>query len=491
MPKLLLMLAEVIAIALLAVVSSSHFGLADGGRITAAYLVAYLVPRAVLTRAKGTSLTAVVILLALSVFLMAISYVNLLEWTSVDGYSLEVPNVKNDARTYYKWALHHYDGRVGPQKIAFPGFPMMILALWRLLGVSVIWPQAMNIMFTLTAVVITGMTTRRLLINRCSLGPSALLACGMALNCLLAFYLLSGISILKEGPLFLAIAIIGYSLASMSAADEERQHLWRDIIMFILACGIIALVRTTFLYFIALGVIIMALPHWRRDWVMALAMLAIVAATMLIGNHFAYYSFDQHSRIVQGGLGMQKVYVDEAYNRHLRTLIGYYFLYSTWHKVLMLPVTMGLQFVIPFPWLNYGDDSIIFNEILRLNYGWYLVGGISLFYYLFMGWKRHDGMGLWPWWPAASFMIIAYLMAGSVVRYVLPFEPLFIPVVLFVLCKLVDGNHRKAFKRWSIFFVITLATTLLVCLELQHTTISRMLHTLPLAHYLKEYFHYL
>lgn len=102
MPKLLLMLAEVIAFALLAVVSSSHFGLADGLRITVAYLIAYLVPLIVLSRAKATSTTAHVILFVLSVFLMAVSYINLLEWTSVEDYSLAIPNLQNDARTYYK-----------------------------------------------------------------------------------------------------------------------------------------------------------------------------------------------------------------------------------------------------------------------------------------------------------------------------------------------------------------------------------------------------
>ncbi len=491
MPKLLLMLAEVIAFALLAVVSSSHFGLADGLRITVAYLIAYLVPQIVLSRAKATSTTAHVILFVLSVFLMAVSYINLLEWTSVEDYSLAIPNLQNDARTYYKWALHYYDGRVEYQKVAFPGFPMIILGMWRLLGLSVIWPQAMNIMFTLTAVVLTGMTTRRLLVNRCSLDAGTLLNCGMAMTLLLSYYLMSGISMLKEGSVFLSVSLAGFSLASMTAADEERRHLSRDIVIFALACVIMSFIRTTFIYFILLGVLLMVLPHWRRDWGMALGMVAIALITLYLGNSLAFYSFDQHARIIKGGWSMQQVYVDGSINQNFRKVIGYYFLYSPWHKLFILPVTTGLQFIIPFPWPNLHESVDLFNWLSRFSYGWYLVGGITLFYYLFMMWKRHSNMGIWPLWPAISFIIIAYIVAGSVVRYTLPFEPLMIPVALYVLCKLREGLWRKPFKRWSIFYIILLMVTLLTCLEIQKMSISTMLHTLPLAHYLKYYLPYI
>ena len=44
MPKLLFLLFQVITIAILAVSATGHFGMADGLRITAAYLVAYLLP---------------------------------------------------------------------------------------------------------------------------------------------------------------------------------------------------------------------------------------------------------------------------------------------------------------------------------------------------------------------------------------------------------------------------------------------------------------
>ena len=483
------MLAEVIAFAVLGVVASSHFGMADGARITMAYLIAYLIPKIVLTRARGTSTAASVVLLVLTIALMALSYINLLEWTSVDGYDLEVPNIKNDARGYYKWALYHYDGRVDPHYIVFKGFPLMMLMSWKLLGLSVIWPQAMNMMFTLTSVVLTGMTTRRLLTGRVSMPMNTLLTGSMLLTCLLSYYLLSGISILKEASVFLAISMSGYALSSMASVDEERHHPWRDLLIFILACVLMAFVRTTFLYFIAIGVVLMALPHWRRDWIMALGMILIILIMLNAGNYFAAYSFEQHANIANGGWDMQLTYSEDnnPSRAAYRKLIGYYFLYSPWHKFFMLPLTLSLQFIAPFPWQAVGEDNIIFNHIIRFSYGWYALGGMALFYYLFISWRRQDNMGMWSWWPAITYAATAYVMAGSVTRYALTFEPLFVPVVMYLICRLLDGCWRKAFKRWCIFFVILLTITLLICLEIQHSTISRMLHTHSLVYYLKNY----
>lgn len=487
MPRLLLLLAEVVAFALLAVVASSYFGVADATRITLAYLVAYLVPRIVLARARGTSTQARVILFVLAVVLMFVGVSNMVEWIKLDGYSLEMPNIKGDARGYYKWALSHYDGRVSSPNLAFPGFPLLMVYMWRLLGVHVIWPLAMNTMFVLTSVVLTGMMSRRLLARHTAMSPSALMSSGMLLMCLLCYYLMSGISILKEGSVFLSTSLAGFALSSMSTIDEERHHPWRELVAFVIACLLLAIVRTTYLYIILVGVVVMTLPHWRRDWVMGLVMIAVIVVALFAGNHYAAYSFERHAEIVGGGWNMQRFYYLDGPQRPYRYMIDFYYLYSPWHRLLLLPLTMSVQFMVPFPWMA-GEDPTIANHIGRITLGWYALGGIALFYYLFMSWRRNENIGAWAWWPAAVYAALAYVVAGSVHRYLLPIEPLFVPVSLYVLSRLGEDRWRKAFKRWCIFFVILVTVTLLVCLEIERATFSRMLHTQPLLDYLRSVF---
>ncbi|MBQ3730290.1 MAG: hypothetical protein IJS04_03350 [Muribaculaceae bacterium] len=480
----LLLLAEAIAFAVLAVVAVNHFGFTDGLKISMAYLVAYLVPRITLARARGTSTAACVVLLVLAAVLMSIDYVRLERWTFFDEFSLELPNLGGDGRSYYKWALSRYDGSVESGSVVFPGFPLMMLGLWKVLGVNVVWPQALNLMFSLMTVVLTGLTTRRLLAHRVSQSPRTLLLSGMLLACLLIYLLMLGTSILKEGSICFAVALAGFVLASFAAEDQERHRWWRDIVLFVLASLLIALVRTTYLYFIVVGVVIMALPKWRRDWTAALVMLAVLGVSLAQGNYFSSYSVNRHAEIATGGWNMQRFYVMSESQQFYHDLLNYYFLYSPWHKLLMLPLTMSVQFIIPFPWVYYENQSFL-NLLSRMTYGWYFIGGTSLFYYFWVSWRRNGNMGVWPCWPAVSFAVIAYVMAGSVARYVTPIEPLFVPVAVYVLCRLFEGRWRRPYLIWMIVFIVIVALALLVCLEIQQGVISKMLHTQSLVQYLR------
>lgn len=485
MPRSILLLAEVIAFAILAVVATSHFGMSDGACITAAYLVAYLVPCVILSRARGSSTTARVVLLALAVLMMVAAYSNLLKWTEPEECTLQFPFLKADDRNYYKWALCHYGYPVDSPTVIFPGFPLMMLALWKVLGLSVVWPQAMNMMFTMTSVVLTGMTTRRLLTGRVSTSHQRLLSCGMILSCLLSFFLMMGVAVLKEPSTYLAVSMAGFALSSMATVDEERHWPWRDILLFVAACVLMAFVRTTFLYFLALGVVVMTLPHWRRDWLVAVIMLVVLVASMLVGDHYAAYSFSRHAEIVDGGWNMQRFYVMTESQRFYHDLLNYYFLYSHGHRLMMLPLTLSIQFVIPFPWLIFEENTLA-TMIARCTYGWYIVGGIAVFYYFFMSWRRRVNIGAWAWWSAAIFIVIAYVMAGSMARYVLPFQPLFVPVATYVICRLSDSLWRRLFRRWAVCYVILLAMALLISFELQTSTISSMLHIRPLEDVLRD-----
>ena len=479
---MLLRLVEVIAVVVLAVVASRHFGYADGARITAAYLVAYLVPLTVLKRARGTSHAAHLVLLLIAIFLAWVSFDSLMRWVRLEGYSLQRPNLDGDARQYYKWALYHFDGSVEPTQVVFSGFPLMMVGLWKVLGLSVVWPQAMNQMCTLTSVVLTGMTTRRVLAGRVSRSPEGLVLGGMALMLLLPYYLMSGICILKEGVLFLSVAMAGYSLASMVTDDENRHHLWRDIALFVLACLLMTFVRTTFLYVLLLGVVVMTLPHWRRDWVLSLCLIGVIFVLLIVGNHFASYSFGRHAEIVSGGWKMQRLFTRNTEAIYKR-ILGYYFLYSPWHKLALLPITMSVQFILPLPWLPASADPNLLSIFCRVSYGWYLVGGVFWFYVLFMSWRRHDNIGMWVWWPVIYYMILAYIMGGTTVRYLLPVETMMMPAVVYVLCRVRERRWRRPFVWWMCCLVVIVALALLVCLELQRGVVSSFLHLPPLSHY--------
>ena len=459
MPGMLLLLAEVIAVAALAIVSTRHFGLSDGLCISASYLVAFLVPLFVLKRARGTSIAAQAVLLVIAIFLSVVAYDCLVSWSTPEGYSLQRPNLVGDARNYYKWALRVYEGVPSEEPgDMFLGFQLMMLGLWKVFGLSVIWPQAMNMMFTMLSVVLTGLMTRRVLAHRVTASPRTLVLSAMSLMCLLLFYLTSGVSILKEGATFLSITMGGYALSSMVAVDEERQHLWWDICVFVLACLLMAFVRTTYLYFLALGVMVMTVSNWRRDWVLSLCMLALIFGLFVLSNYFVPYSFARHIEIVDGGWNMERTF-NHIYSK---TIFGFYFLYSPWHRLLMLPVTMGIQFVLPLPFNHLFEQPYLLSFISRMTYGWYLFGGTALFYCLFVSWRRGENIGVWTWWPVLIYIGEAYVMGGMMSRYLLPVQPLMVPMVLFMLCRLYEGRWRRGYLIWMITLIVLVLIALVV-----------------------------
>ena len=464
MPKLLLLVAEALAAVMLVVVSVNHFGWGDGGRITVSFLIAYLVPRIILSRSRGYSVAAGVVLLMVAVLCVSLDVARMALWIKYEEFSLSFPNIGGDGRNYFKWALAIYNSNMPPDMKYYPGFSLIIASLWKLLGVSVVWPLAMNLMFTLTSVVMTGLTTRRLLTGRVTMSSTSLVTTGMVLCGLLFHYLVIGTCMLKEGTVIGAMAMAGFAMAAMAAPDEERHALWRDIILLVVAGAILAVVRASYIYFLMLGLVIMALPHWRRDWPMVLSIMAVMAVMLLAGRHFAFYSIERHGDVVAGGWNMNRFYINSASQLPYKSLLGYYFLYSPLHRLFVLPIPLAVQFLLPLPWTQLSGVTI-FTFFSRLTWGWYLVGGLAAFYYLFIGWRRHLNMGAWPWWPALVFGGIAYVMAGSVVRYVLPIQALFIPVAAYVIARWREGQWRVQLRYWAILFIILLLVTLVISFQ--------------------------
>ena len=59
------------------------------------------------------------------------------------------------------------------------------------------------------------------------------------------------------------------------------------------------------------------------------------------------------------------------------------------------------------------------------------------------------------------------MVAGSLNRYALPIEPLFVPMAVYVLCKVREGVLARPFKWWCVAFGVALAVTLVLCYRVQ------------------------
>ena len=462
------LLVEVSALVVLVLVTARLFSPDDCARLTGALAVAYAVPRAAYTTRRWCTPTGRWVFTALGLVMVALAVLTVWNITVAAGRDMASPRLMSDDGGYFRWALHHYDGRCPEPRVAFPGFPMMMLWMWRLLGVSVVWPQAMNLMFTLLTVVVAAATTRRLLAGHTRHTDTWTGTVGLCMTAVLCYFLSQGLRIQKEAMVYLAIAFTGYVLAGVNNRHPGASRpAWCDLLLWTAACLMLALARTTYLYFAVMGVVIVGVPRWRQSWRFLLACVVLLVPAFLLGNHFASYSVDGHVDIVKGGYHMQKAFMGGAAQQPYLDLVGKYFMYPVWKRLTILPLACCVQFIIPFPWVY--EPPTILNMLPRVAWGWYAVGGMVLFYFLMMFRRsgRPLGLGAWPWWLAAFYVVIAYVVAGSVSRYLLPVEPMAVPMAVLVLARLREGHWLKAFKWWSLAYVLTLTVTLVVCYHVQ------------------------
>lgn len=459
---------ELVMAAILAAVSTCLFNTTDALSVTIALAIAYAIPRILYTRQRWCTHTGRVIFLLLGAMMTALAVLTIWNCTVKLGLPLSSPYLTHDDGGYYRWALHHYDNSKPLPGVAFIGFPLLMLMLWKVLGVSIVWPLAMNVTFTLLTAVITAATTRRLLRSQVKQSDAWLATMGLLLTATLMYFLSQGLRIQKESMVYLAMALAGYVLAGMNTrANHQMPVAWRDIVLWAVACIMLGMGRTTYLYFLTIGLVIVTVPYRRANWRRSLWMVTIVAITFAIGNLLAKYSVDGHIDIVKGGYYMQKQFMGGVVQQPYLDMIGKYFYYPVWHRLLILPLACSVQFIIPFPWLY--DNFSILSYFPRIAFGWYAVGGLALFYYFTMSWRRGLNVGAWGWWPATIFVIIGYVVAGTVSRYLLPAEPLTVPLAVYVIARLREGAMRHTFRWWATAYVIILITTLVVCYHIQLT----------------------
>ena len=187
----------------------------------------------------------------------------------------------------------------------------------------------------------------------------------------------------------------------------------------------------------------------------------------IVGLECASYGIGEHINIIQGENMADSNYLNSTRQPYL-DIIGDYLGYSFIEKTLLLPLSAAIQYLIPFPW-NFMRDvpfgySLVYSHI---SYGWYLVGGIILFYYFFAIWKSSPKLIAWALWALFCYLVPAYMFAGTVSRYMLPFIPLLVPLGVYVIMKLRENKYIRSFKYWVFSYCMALSVVLCLCYYLQ------------------------
>ena len=474
--------AELLALLLVAVVTCCCMPLAQAARMIIALAVAYALPCWFYHHGDHATPLGRGVLLVAALWLAAIAIPFVWQCTVGSGASFAMPDLCCDANDYYNWALAQYDGSAVKPKMTFWGYPILIVALWKVLGVNVIWPVVMNVMATLFTIVLAGRLAARLDYEH----RERVATLAMASLTLMGFFMSQGAQMLKEPWVYLAMTLIAYGLMPASPPApvlSKRKTTSRHYSLFIihysliysLGCLILAAVRAKYINFLFIGLFMMLVaglmspqlpegganrcsPFRESGGLRLLLLFAITLFFWWLGMVMTdHYTIIQQVNNVTGENGMATIFAPEGvYQR----ILGDYFHYPVWKKLLYLPATCGVQWIIPFPWMPEGEHASWLSMVPRLRLGWYILSGVLLYFYLFRSWRRGWQWAIWAWFPMLCYVGIAYMTAGTVSRYLLAFQPWWMALSALTL---LNCWRLRSFRLFMLAYLLAFAAILITC----------------------------
>lgn len=456
---------NVLTVCALMVAAVWAFG-TEGFGVACALSVAMLVPQWLYARMSRGERSGGELLAVVGALLAVWAFFNIYQWTAAVGRSLSEPQLVSDAVGYFRWAHNHYHDLPQDCDTKFTGFPLMIALSWTLLGQSIAWPIALNVMLTLLCIVLAGQMACRVLETRVAAGRERIALLTMGGTSVLFYFISHATLLLKEPLTYFAVALAALAIARMKQSAPKAKA-WQDMAVFVGAIAILAIARTGVIYFIMAGVLL-AFADCRKMWRYAFTLIGIALIGLGIGICFSNgFSTEVQMRIIAGAYNggdiMSQVYqAQDAYTQ----FISQYHNMPVWQKMLLLPATCTVQIFIPFPWAGAEETSIA-TIATRFQWGWYAIAGIALFYLFVCSWRKH-ALGWWGVWPFICFAAAAFSAGGAVSRYALPYQPLMVVVAVWVVCQVRKSTWRRTFIAWSLAYAAVATTILAYCYTQTH-----------------------
>lgn len=396
-------------------------------------------------------------------------------FTTISGGTTAIPVLNNpDAHRYYCDALAHSNLPGGiPAPPSQRGYGFMISYIWKITGITIVAPLILNMLLTLLCIIISGIISERIISYHKKHSSQWISTCAMIMTASICYYITSGTVLLKEATICFGFALCTLALSSLLKKDFSTISK-RDLSCFFIGIIILAVIRYSFIFFVIITIILTFNKNSIRktiatQLIMLSICICVLVCTSLYLSSLEHNSIDNTAEII-GGNDNASFFFSSKYHYIYDQIFGDYFSYPVWKRILCLPISAITQFLIPFPW-NYGRDTIYGYTLdyAHIAYPWYFIGGLIV-YFIFAAWRKSPvalnhitiiGIILW--------LIPAYLFAGTVSRYALPFIPLLIPAAVYTWDQYI---HRKSLRVWACIYCVLLGATLIICHNLQQSAIQ-------------------
>ena len=429
--------------------------------------VAYILACIAYEKSRFADDSGRLVLLLASTIITSFIVLNIHTYTSVPGHDASSPwLVNHDTSRYFSQSIGLYNGTLSFKDIPHPSLTLITAGLWKVFGVNIIYPLAANMLLTLLTIILGGRLAAILLRDKISqMNAARISTMAMLLNTAVCNFMVHGSLLLREPVICFSLVVVMLSLCDMLDGKGLKPAL-----AFVAGTVLLVFSRSHLLFFVLAGIILFALRkpsrHIRIAAVASLTIIACYVTNELITGYDSRYASPVD--IMTNGQTMSAGYLNLDRHNAYKSMIGDYFNEPAWKRMLLLPVTAAVQFFVPFPWNFMRDTPFGLAQIFsHVSYPWYAIGGIMIFYYLFLWCKRDTPLRLWALWVLFCYLVPAYLYAGSVSRYILPFVPFMIPLAICTLHHIRKHKPKRLIATYSITYCLLVTATLVSCYMLQ------------------------
>lgn len=429
------------------------------GFVLPAYAMVCGVVAIVYRQCAWRSLPGAYVLLAMTTLSTCGAIINVNYFTTVFSSGLDSPVLFNwDASTDWYRAMYCLGLTNDPGSFSSRHLAHIAAALMRVFGTDITVPIMFNVLCYPLALIVMGSVAFTLTSSR-KVALATLVA-----GSLMCYFYTQSTWLIKDVPVTLCVGTCALVLARWRSRTDAAKV--SDVVLLAVAMAALLFLRANFMYVIALGAAMMAVRRgpWRLDWRMVA--VAVVAVALRWGYDMVYDSVSAQALLTVDGhttLNHVKPPTRAWDNMHGKS----YEDLAVWQRLLFLPASVLVQFLIPFPW-NFTRDTIFGPTMFVAHFGffWYYAGALIV-YWLFGAWRGGTPtMRLVVVWGIVMTVMTAWMSAGRVSRYCLPYLPLLLPAAGYVAVNL---WRRRSLWIWLGVFTALLVPTLIVCHHLQMT----------------------
>lgn len=334
-----------------------------------------------------------------------------------------------------------------------PGYPYLLSWLFSVLGVNIFYPMLLNMSLTLGTIVYGGLLCQEAFPSE---NRERTMFWGSLMTVSVSSILFYGTILMKDAGVVFAMTAIGYAFMQCT---KNRLRL-SGVVAFLVGAVILTLLKSPMGYFVMVGSIIMLLTTCQKKNVVIGIVFTIMALAIVVGGEWTRYTAENTLFSSDHAESAGRYMFDYLPNtQRYAELLPDYYSKSVVVRLLLLPFTATAQYFPPFPW-NFTRDLHMggFYWFPHVALGWYAIGGLVIGYFVLCWLRRNDaGLSRWALWLLLSYLVIAYLSAGSVARYYLPFIPLAVPLAMHILRSVENRKLQMSiFRRYSAVYIVLL-----------------------------------